>query len=98
MNKKIEKLKKVLEEHKSELNDKFDVNEIGLFGSYARGDQNKNSDLDVLVEFGEIPGLFKFVHLEDYLSALLGVKVDLVRKSAIRKELKDTILGEAIFI
>jgi hypothetical protein len=52
--------------------------------------------VDLLVEFEEIPDLLEFIHLEQYLEGLLNRKVDLVRKSAIRPELKETILGEAV--
>jgi len=54
--------------------------------------------VDILVEFEEVPGLLKFIDLEDYLSGLLGVKVDLVRKNSIRKELRDTILNEVVMV
>jgi hypothetical protein len=50
------------------------------------------------VEFEVVPGLLKFIELEDYLSELLGIKVDLVRKSSIREELRDTILQEVAML
>jgi predicted nucleotidyltransferase len=96
--KSLEEIKTILQQHKEELRAKYKVKEIGVFGSYVRGQQRKQSDIDILVEFEVVPGLLKFIELEDYLSELLGVKVDLVRKSSIREELRDTILQEVVVL
>jgi predicted nucleotidyltransferase len=96
--KSLEEIKSILQQHKEELRAKYKVKEIGVFGSYVRGQQRKQSDIDILVEFEVVPGLLKFIELEDYLSELLGVKVDLVRKSSIREELRDTILQEVVML
>ena len=80
----VETIKAALLQHKIELKDKFKVKTIGVFGSYVRGEQKLSSDLDVLVEFDEPMGLFEFMKLENYLSDLLGVKVDLVSKKALK--------------
>jgi predicted nucleotidyltransferase len=96
--KSLEEIKTILQQHKEELRAKYKVKEIGVFGSYVRGQQRKQSDIDILVEFEVVPGLLKFIELEDYLSELLGVKVDLVRKSSIREELRDTILQEVVML
>ncbi len=94
----IEKLKATLASHKEELENNYKVKEIGIFGSYVRHEQNKNSDVDVLVTFTETPDLFQFVELENYLSDLLGVKVDLVMKEGIKPRLKERILSEAVYV
>ena len=96
--KTFEKLKDTLAEHKQELRDRFKVEEIGIFGSYVRKEQKKKSDLDVLVSFSETIDLFTFVELENYLSDILGVKVDLVMKDALKPRLKDRILNEAVYV
>lgn len=96
--KDIAEIKAVLERHKEELRERYRVKEIGLFGSYVRGEAGEGSDVDILVEFEEVPGLLKFIELEEYLSELLGVDVDLVRKKSVRKELKEDILREAVMI
>jgi hypothetical protein len=96
--KSLEEIKTILQQHKEELRAKYKVREIGVFGSYVRGQQKKQSDIDILVEFEVVPGLLKFIELEDYLSELLGIKVDLVRKSSIREELRDTILQEVVVL
>ena len=92
------KIEEILREHKKDLAEKYKVKEIGLFGSYVRGRQGKRSDVDILVEFEEVPDLFKFIELESHLEGILGIKVDLVRKEALRKELKERILGEVVSI
>ncbi|MBI4663769.1 MAG: nucleotidyltransferase family protein [Verrucomicrobia bacterium] len=67
-----------------DLRAKYGVSNLSVFGSFVRGDAGPGSDVDLLVEFDRVPGLFKFVELEDELSAMLGVKVDLVMKTALR--------------
>jgi len=96
--KTLEEIKEILKEHKEEVSRKYKVSEIGIFGSFVRGDQKKRSDIDVLVDFYEIPDLFKFIELEDYLRKLLRKKVDLVDKRGIRQELKDRILKEVVYL
>ncbi|MEM3426456.1 MAG: nucleotidyltransferase family protein, partial [Thermoproteota archaeon] len=92
----LEKVKKVLKEHKEELREKYGVKEIGIFGSYVRGENKESSDLDILVEFEDDAkiDLIKFVELENYLSELLGVKVDLVDKTALKPAIGKHILQE----
>lgn len=94
----VEGIKRTLLQHKAELRDKFKVKNIGVFGSYVRGEQKRKSDVDVLVEFEEPIGLFEFIDLEMYLSDLLGVKVDLVSKKALKPHIGECILKEVIMI
>lgn len=86
----------ILREHLAELTRKYRVSYLGIFGSYVRGEQGPESDLDILVEFEEAPGFFEFVRLEDYLSEVLGVKVDLVMKSALKSAIGKHILEEVV--
>lgn len=94
----VEAIKRTLSGHKAELRKKFKVKNIGVFGSYVRGEQKWSSDVDVLVEFEEPVGLFEFMKLENYLSDLLGVKVDLVSKKALKPHIGERILEEVIMI
>jgi uncharacterized protein len=94
----VEELKSTLALHKEELKKKYKVKEIGIFGSYVRQEQNRKSDLDVLVTFYETIDLFAFVDLENFLTDTLGVKVDLVMKDGIKPRLKERILNEAIYV
>ena len=90
-------LKRILATHKRELQQRFKVKDIGIFGSFVRGEQRKASDVDVLVEFMEPVGLFEFLTLEDYLSELLGVKVDLVSKKALKPHIGKHVLKEVVY-
>ncbi len=94
----VEDIKRALSSNKAELRLKFKVKDIGVFGSYVRGEQKRASDVDVLVEFKEPVGLFEFVALENYLSDLLGVKVDLVSKKALKPHIGKRILQEVVMV
>ena len=96
--KNVETIKQTLFEHKADLREKFKVKNIGVFGSYVRGEQKGSSDVDVLIEFDDPIGLFEFMKLENYLSDLLGVKVDLVSKKALKPHIGERILEEVIMI
>lgn len=94
----VDRIKEVLARHKGELRRRFKVKVIGVFGSYVRGEQKRKSDVDVLVEFEEPVGLFEFIALENYLSDLLGVKVDLVSRKALKPRIGERILKEVILV
>ena len=98
--KTIKEIKQILSEYKEELARNYRIKEIGIFGSYVRGKQNKKSDIDILVDFDEvdIPDLLRFIEMERYLKRLINKKVDLVRKGGIRPELKEIILREVIYL
>lgn len=96
--KNLEEIKKILSCHKKELEEKYKIKEIGIFGSYVRNEQKKLSDIDILVDFYEVPDLLKFIEIERFLEDILRVKVDLVPKPALRPELRDSILKEAMEI
>jgi len=96
--KKLNELKKILQDHKATLKDEFGVIEIGLFGSYTKGNQKKDSDVDILVEFEKAIDLFTYVHLKNHLSDLLGVNVDLVTKRALKPKIGERILSETVYI
>lgn len=92
----LDEVRQILREHLPELRARYGVRSLALFGSYVRGEQDVESDLDVLVDYEAPPDLFQFVELEDTLSQLLGVKVDLVMKSALRPRIGKRILAESI--
>jgi predicted nucleotidyltransferase len=83
---------------KETLKREYGVTEIGLFGSFLRGEQQPESDVDILVAFERPMGLFEFVGLKHYLSDVLGVQVDLVMKKALRPAIGDRILREVIYV
>jgi len=78
---------------------KFDPQKVGIFGSFARGDNKKGSDIDILVEFKKIPSLLTLIKLENDLSEILGTKVDLVTTGALKnKRIKKSIKKDLISI
>ncbi|MBC8277304.1 MAG: nucleotidyltransferase family protein [FCB group bacterium] len=93
-----EQIKITLNSSLPELRKKYPIKSIGLFGSYVRGEQKKRSDVDILVDFDETISLFKFVDLETELSDILGRKVDLVMKSALKPKIGERILEELAYI
>ena len=96
--KSFKEIQEILSAKLPEIREKFPVKSLGIFGSYVRNEQTKDSDLDVLVEFDEdnYPSLFQFLDLEEYLSDITGVKIDLVPKHALRKRIGKKILSETI--
>jgi predicted nucleotidyltransferase len=75
---------------------RFGVKELYLFGSAARDEARDDSDVDLLVEFEQPVSLFQFVRLQRGIEAVLGCRVDLVTRRAIKPQLRDRILREAI--
>jgi predicted nucleotidyltransferase len=94
--KNITEIKIIINKQKPFLKSKFQVKSISVFGSYVKSEQNSSSDIDILVEFSKTIDLIKFIELENYLSDIIGSKVDLVMKSALKSRIKDNILNEAI--
>ena len=80
------------------LTQKYQVSSIEVFGSYVRNQQDKDSDLDVLISFSKIPSLLKFLELKNYLSDQLQVNVDLVMKDSLKPRIEKFILSEAIAV
>ena len=96
--KELKELQDILVQHKNALKRKYNVKEIAIFGSFVRGQQKKTSDIDILVEFGKPIGFFKFLELEEHLSKLLGAKVDLVSKKALKPYIGQHILKEMVSV
>jgi predicted nucleotidyltransferase len=76
--------------------DGFGVARLSLFGSFARDEGDEDSDVDLLVEFSRPIGLFEFVRLQRQLGELVGHRVDLVTPAALKPQLRDRILHEAV--
>ena len=87
---------KALSEHRSEIEIRFGVASLSLFGSVARDAAQGESDVDILVSFIKTPGLFGFLELKEYLEDLLKCSVDLVTKNALKKQFREQILKEAV--
>ncbi len=98
MKKKLEDYMKLLQDLKPFLEDKFKVSEIAVFGSFARGEETSDSDLDVLVSYSKTPDLFSMAELILYLENNLGIKVDLVPNQNLKPRIAKNILAEKIDI
>lgn len=88
----------ILSRHLHEMQNRFGVASLSLFGSVARGEGKAGSDLDIMVTYTESPGFFGFLDLKDYLEQLLSCPVDLVTNKALKTQLKERILKEAISV
>ncbi|MGA1864921.1 MAG: nucleotidyltransferase family protein [bacterium] len=91
-NKDISVIKEKLQQQLPFLSERFKVKSLGIFGSYIHQKQTKSSDLDLLIDFNEVPSLLKFIELENYLTDLLGIKVDLVMRKALKPRIGKRIL------
>lgn len=94
---KKDEILSILKKEMPHLKEQFNVAEIALFGSYARDEADFKSDIDILVTFSKTPGMISFMKLENHLTELFGVKVDLVLKNALRPHIGETILNEAVY-
>lgn len=83
---------------KGELATRYDVREIGIFGSVARDENDTESDLDLLVEFGPHANLITYIGLWQYLEELFGMKIDLVSRGGLRREMQDAVMRDVVFL
>lgn len=92
-------IKEILKHQKEILKKRYKVKEIGIFGSYVRGEaKKKKSDMDILVDFDDGISLLKFIEMENYLTDILGIKVDLVMKNALKPRIGRQILKEVVYV
>ncbi|HKZ57817.1 MAG TPA: nucleotidyltransferase family protein [Thermodesulfovibrionales bacterium] len=96
--KTFEEIKGILQKHKDELKEQYGLKEIGIFGSYVKGEQNEESDLDILIELEKPIGFVKFMKLENVLSRLIGIRVELVTKKALKPYIGQRILQEVEYV
>lgn len=94
----LQNIKGAVEKQRTFLRDNYHVKNIGVFGSVFRGENTEVSDVDMLVEFTESIGFFKFIELEEFLSKGIGKKVDLVTKNALKPAIKEKILQQVTYV
>ena len=94
----IEVIKNTISDAKEELRQNYKAEVKGIFGSYARGDYNADSDLDLLVDFEVGASLLDLVGVQLYFEEKLDCKVDVVSRRALREEIRDTVLKEMIYL
>ncbi len=96
--KEIDRILSEIRNHKAEIAKEYHVKEIGVFGSFVRGEEQIDSDVDILVDFDKPIDLFRFLDLEERLSELFGKKVDLVSKKALKPYIGQEILKEVQYL
>ena len=96
--KTLAEIKEILQTERPYLAEKYGVTVVGVFGSYVRGEQEPDSDIDILIELERPPriSLLGLVELEDYLSERLGTNVDIAIKKNLRKRIGKRILDEVV--
>lgn len=93
----VSKIQKTLASHKGDLSDLFRVKTLAVFGSYARNEQQEDSDVDILVEFSAPVGI-EFIDLGNYLERILNLRVDLVSRNGIKPKYFDQIQGDLKYV
>ena len=93
-----QKIIKIIRNKKPEMESRYGVQRLGLFGSYVRGGQRKKSDIDILVTFNRDIDLFDFLDLRKYLEIQLQAKVDLVMETALKPAIGKRILSEVEYV
>ncbi len=96
--KTLDDIKKILQEHKEDLKERYGISRIGIFGSWAKNKQTHQSDIDILAQFEKPISLLTLVSIELQLKKLLKKKADLVPESDLRPELRQKILEETIYL
>ena len=96
--KTLNEIRQVLSLQKQSICEIYRITEIGVFGSYARGDETETSDIDILVDYQTAPTLIMLVELRDYLSQLFGIKVDIVTKNGLKPRIRERVLAEVVYI
>jgi len=94
----LEDIKRMLIQHKSTLENLYRVKEIGVFGSFVRSEAGEASDVDILVSFRNVIDYFDFLELEEYLTELIGIPVDLVEKDSLKPHIGERIMNEVVML
>ncbi len=93
-----EEILKMLKKLKAEIKKNYKVKKIGLFGSYVNNKQKETSDIDFLIEFEDDADLFHYIGLSLFLEDHFNRKVDVISKPTLKKELREQILQEVIYV
>lgn len=96
--KSVSEINAALRQHLDQLKKEFHVSQIGIFGSAVTGRRTSGSDIDILVEFSRPVGFFLFMRLEDRLTEILGAKIDLVSRNALKPHIGKRILEEVQYV
>ncbi len=94
----LESIIQTLKSFEDYVREEYKADIIGVFGSYVRGEQKESSDVDILVKFLEKATLFDFVELGDFLEEKLNMKVDVVPADTVRKEIREQVMKETVYL
>lgn len=95
----IHEIRRTLEKNSDYIKETFSVKEFGVFGSYVKGEQKPDSDVDILVVFERgHKDFFNYMRLKNHLEELIGNKIDLVIKDAVKSRLRDKIFREVVYV
>lgn len=94
--KTLEEITQLLQINQEYLREKFRVSQMQVFGSYARGEQTINSDVDILIYYDRPPTLWMLGELQDYLTEVLGIRVDIVTEKGLKPRIRERVLAEAV--
>ena len=92
----VTRVRSILRGELPKLTEQYGVSSLGLFGSTVRGDTHTGSDIDILVHFDRTPGLLRFIELENHLTDLLGVRVDLVMADSLKPHIGRRVMNELV--
>jgi uncharacterized protein len=96
--KTLDEVREILAVEQPRLCEMYKITALGIFGSYARGQQTEFSDIDVLVDYVQAPTLLNLIELRDHLSLLFGLKVDVVTRNGLKPRIRACVLKEAIYV
>ena len=96
--KTLSEIQRILKSNMAVFQTEYRITKLGIFGSYARGEQTETSDVDILVDYEKAPTLSKLVDLRTYLSELMDMKVDLVTKNGLKPRIRERVLADVIYL
>ena len=93
----LDEIQRMIGNEKQKLSEDFHVKAIGIFGSYVRGEQHGDSDIDLLVDLDEGVTLLDLIGLQLHLEEILSQKVDVVMRDGLKPRIASRILGEVMY-
>ena len=96
--KTLSEIQQILKSNMAVFQTEYRITKLGIFGSYARGEQTETSDVDILVDYEKAPTLSKLVDLRAYLSELTDMKVDVVTKNGLKPRIRERVLADVIYL
>ena len=94
----LDELRQILTAQKRSICENYQITELGIFGSYVRGEQTEISDIDILIDYEIAPSFVTLVELRDRLSEIFDLKVDIVTKNGLKTLIRDRVLAEEIYV